>query len=159
MFKHNWDNEAPQITIERMDEPAHCHEINIEEVVNQPWFHEVKRYVEAQEYPEGASINDKKFLRRFSAKFFLSNGILYKRNHDFVLLRCIDKVEAERIMVELHKGTFCTHSSGHTVAKKILWESYYWSTIEVDCYQHSRTCHKCQIYADKIGRASCRERV
>ena len=39
----NWDNEAPQITIERMDEPAHCHEINTGEVVEQPWFHEIKK--------------------------------------------------------------------------------------------------------------------
>ena len=143
MFKLNWDNEAPQITIERMDEPAHCHDINTEEVVDRPWFHEVKRYLEAQEYPEGASVNDKKFLRRFSAKFFLSNGILYKLNHDSVLLRCVDKVEAERIMAELHEGTFGTHSSGHTMEKKILQESYYWSTMEAYCYQHSWTCHKC----------------
>ena len=84
MFKLKWDNEAPQITIERMDEPTHCHEINTEEVVDQPWFHEVKRYLGAQEYPEGALVNDKNFLRRFSAKFFLSNGILYKRNHDSI---------------------------------------------------------------------------
>ena len=38
-----------------------------------------------------------------------------------MLLRCVDKVEAEKIMVELHKGTFGTNSSGHTMAKKILW--------------------------------------
>ena len=112
MFKLNWDNDTPRITIERMDEQAHCHEINIEEVVNHPWFHEVKRYLEAQEYPEGASINHKKFLRRFSAKFFLSNGILYKRNHDSILLRCVDKIEEENIMAELHEGNFGTHSIG-----------------------------------------------
>ena len=63
MFKLNWDNEAPQITIKRMNEPAHCHEINTEEVVEQPWFHEIKRYLETRDYPEGASVNDKKFLR------------------------------------------------------------------------------------------------
>ena len=80
----------------------------------------MKRYLEAHEYPEDASVNDKKFLRRFTAKFFISNGILYKRNHDSTLLRCVDKNEAERIMVELHEGTFGTHSSGHTMAKKIL---------------------------------------
>ena len=137
MFKLKWDNEAPHITIELMEEPAHCHEINTEEVVDQPWFHEVKKYLEAQEYPEGASINDKKFLSRFSVKFFLSNDILYKRNHEYVLLRCVDKVEAERIMAGLHEGTFGTHSSGHTMAKKILREGYYWSTMETDCYQHS----------------------
>ena len=36
------------------------------------------------------------------------------------------------------------------MAKKILWAGYYWSTMEVDCYQHSQTCHKCQIYTDKM---------
>ena len=54
MFKVWWDNEAPQITIERLDKPAHCYDIETEEVTEKPWFHEVKRYFEAQEYPEGA---------------------------------------------------------------------------------------------------------
>ena len=75
----------------------------------------MKRYLEAQEYPEGASINDKKFLGRFSTKFFLSNGILYKRNHDSTLLCCMDKKEAKKIMEDMHEGIFGTHSSD------ILW--------------------------------------
>ena len=86
MFKVRWANEAPRITIERLNEPTHCCDLETEEVTEKPWYHEVKRYLEAQEYPEGASVNDKKFLRRFAAKFFLSNGILYKRNHDSTLL-------------------------------------------------------------------------
>ena len=63
MFKVNWDNEAPRITIERFDEPVYCYEIDTNE--EKPWYHEVRRYLEAQEYPKGASINDKKFLQRF----------------------------------------------------------------------------------------------
>ena len=47
MFKVRWDNEAPQITIERLNEPAHCCDIETEEVADKPWFHEVKRYLEA----------------------------------------------------------------------------------------------------------------
>ena len=50
----------------------------------------------------------------------------------------------------LHEGTFGTHSSGHTMTKKILRAGYFWSTMEADCYQHSRTCHKFQIYVDKV---------
>ena len=46
MFKIKWGNEAPQITIERMDEPAYYHEIDTEEVMDKPWFHEVRRYLE-----------------------------------------------------------------------------------------------------------------
>ena len=71
-------------------------------MTEKPCYHEVKRYLEAQEYPKGASVNDKKFLRRFAAKFFFNNGVLYKRNHDSTLLCYVDKTEAERIMAELH---------------------------------------------------------
>ena len=124
LFKARGNNEAPQITTERMDEPTYCRETGTEEVVDKPWFHEIKRYLEAQEYSEGASVNDKKFLRRLSAKFFLSNEVLYKRNHDSTLLRCIDKSEVEKIMVDLHEGTFGTHSNGHMMAKKILRAGY-----------------------------------
>ena len=63
MFKVRWDNEDLRITIERFDDCVHCDEIDIDE--EKPWYHEVRRYLKAQEYPEGASINDKKFLGRF----------------------------------------------------------------------------------------------
>ena len=53
MFKFIWDNEAPQITIERLDEPTHCYEVNTNKAEEKPWFHEMKKYLEAQEYPEG----------------------------------------------------------------------------------------------------------
>ena len=144
------DNEDPEITIERLYEPTYCYEIDTEGAVDKPWFHEVKRYLETQEYREGASINDKKLLRRFSGKFFLSNIVLYKRNHDSTLLRCVDKTEADKIMADMHEGTFGNHYSGNTMSKKILRVGYYWSTMEAVCYQHSWICHKCQIYADKV---------
>ena len=35
IFKVMWDNEAPWITIERLDEPAYCYEIYTEEVVTE----------------------------------------------------------------------------------------------------------------------------
>ena len=89
----------------------------------------MKRYLEAQAYLEGASINDKKFLRRFAAKFFLGNGVLYKCSHDSTLLRFVYKKETEKIMEDMHEGIFGTHSSGHMMAKKILRAGYYWSTM------------------------------
>ena len=150
MFKLRWDNEAPRITIERFDEPTHCYKMYTDGVEEKPWFYEVKRYLEAQEYPEGASINDNKFIRRFSAKFFSSNRILYRRNHDLTLLRCMEKKEAEKIMKDMHEGIFGAHSIRYTMAKKIMRAGYYWSTMETDCHHHSRTCHKCQIFADKV---------
>lgn len=150
MFKVRWPNEAPCIRIERFEEPAYC--IAIEEKVSnkKPWFYDIKRYLETQEYPSGISLTDKKYLRRLSAKFFLSGSTLYKRNHDMVLLHCVDQSESDSIIKEIHEGTFGTHANGHTMARKILRAGYYWLTIEHDCIQYARTCHKCQIYADKI---------
>ena len=52
MFRVRWDNEAPRITIERLDESAHCYEVDTDGVEEKPWYHEVKRYLETQEYPE-----------------------------------------------------------------------------------------------------------
>lgn len=93
---------------------------------------------------------DKKYLRKLSSKFFSSGWVLYKRNYDSVLLRCVDKQEANQIIMEIHEGSFGNHASGNIMVKKIFRVGYYWMTIEVDCYRHVQTCHKCQIYADKI---------
>ena len=148
MFKVKWDNEAPRITIEIFDEPAHCYELDTDE--QKPWYHEVKRYIKAQEYPEGASINDKKFLWIFSSKFFLSNGILYKRNHDSTLLWCMDKKEEDKIMEDMHGGIFGTHSSGHTMAKNILRAGYYWLIMETDCHYHLRIAISARFMSTKF---------
>ena len=51
MFKVRWHNEAPQITIERLNEPAHYCDIETEEVADKPWFHEVKRYLRLRSTP------------------------------------------------------------------------------------------------------------
>ena len=51
-----------------------------------PWYFDIKRYVECKEYPPKASDNNKRTLKRLTAGFFLSGNVLYKRNHDMVLL-------------------------------------------------------------------------
>jgi len=65
--------------------PAHCCPIE-EEKDGEPWFFDIKQYVEIKEYPPEAFDNDKRVLRRLVAGFFLSRSVLYKRNHDMVLL-------------------------------------------------------------------------
>ncbi|KAI5409488.1 hypothetical protein KIW84_055066 [Lathyrus oleraceus] len=48
------------------------------------------------------------------------------------------------------EGCEGVHAKGPATAKKILRAGYYWTTMEVDCYNFVKRCHKCQIYGDKI---------
>nr|XP_027189420.1 protein NYNRIN-like [Cicer arietinum] len=134
MFKITTNQDVPVIKIQQRDKPAYC--LSIEE--------------ELDEYPSGISENDKRVLRRLSMNFFLNGDVLYKRNHDMVLLRCVDKAEAEKIIQEVHEGSFGTHANEHAMARKILRAGYYWLTMESDCFNYVKKCHKCQIYADKV---------
>jgi len=108
MYKVKFHNEAPLIKVERRDEPAFC--LSIEEASDgTPWYHDIKVYIENQEYPANVSNRDKKTLRRLETKFFLNGDVLYKRNHDMVLLRCVEKHEPDLLIKEIHEGSFGTH--------------------------------------------------
>ena len=47
-----------------------------------------------------------------AAGFFMSGSILYKRNHDMTLMRCVDAKEANHMIEEGHEGSFGTHANG-----------------------------------------------
>ena len=97
MFKVNWDNEAPRITIEIFDKLVHCCGIDTDEV---PWRTRISR---------GRFNQQQEIHAEVLIQVLPSNGILYKRNHDSTLLRCVDKKEAEEIMEDIHDGLFGTH--------------------------------------------------
>ena len=129
MFKVSYLNNAPNIRILHYKEPAHVfpvHCLTTKDVTDEkPWYFNIKRYLEKQEYPEGAKIYDKWTLRRLASKFLLSGDILYKINYDSVLLTCVDRYEAESIIREIHEGSFGTNASGHSMDKKILRAGYF----------------------------------
>ena len=85
MFQLTPHGDLPYIEFRCRDKPAHCCLIE-EEHDGKPWYFNIKRYVESKEYPQEASNNDKRTLRGLAAGFFLNGNILYKRNHDMVLL-------------------------------------------------------------------------
>ncbi|KAI5425580.1 hypothetical protein KIW84_031405 [Lathyrus oleraceus] len=142
-------NEVPNISVMHVDRPTHV--FVIDEIKDEkPWYYDIKSFLQSQIYPPGASLKDKKTLRRLAGNFYLNGDVLYKRNFDMVLLKCVDRHEADLLMTEVHEGSFGTHSNGHAMAKKMLREGYYWLTMEFDCCKFVKKCHKCQIYADKI---------
>ncbi|KAK5845287.1 hypothetical protein PVK06_001457 [Gossypium arboreum] len=151
MIKVNKQEDVKPIRMSIYEIPAHCYNIEEdEEKDDHPWYHDILQYVKNREYPDQASENDKRTLRRLAIDYVLDGDILYKRRKDQVLLRCVDAVEARKILEEVHEGVCGTHANGFTMARQIMRFEYYWSTMEGDCVNYAKRCHKCQIYRDKI---------
>ena len=83
-------------------------------------------------------------------RFFLDGKVLYKKGKDQILLMCVDANETKKIVHEIHEGVCDTHARRHVMARQIMRAGYYWITLEGDCINYVRKCHKCQIYVDKI---------
>ncbi|XP_017635592.1 uncharacterized protein LOC108477571 [Gossypium arboreum] len=101
--------------------PAHCYNIEEdEEKDDHPWYHDILKYVKNHEYPDQASENDKRMLRSLAINYVLDGEILYKRRNDQVLLRCVDAVEANKILEEVYEGVCGTHANDFTMASQNL---------------------------------------
>ena len=55
-----------------------------------------------------------------SASYQIVEGILFRKNYDGVLLRCLEKEYAKKVMIDLHDGPAGGHFSGDTTTHKIL---------------------------------------
>ena len=67
-----------------------------------------------------------------------------------MLIRCLNKSEANTLMIQVHAGTCGPHKNGVLLAKKIMLQVYFWRTMEADCCRFVRKCHNCQIHSNFI---------
>ncbi|XP_012468804.1 uncharacterized protein LOC105786876 [Gossypium raimondii] len=117
------DMEPIQISI--YETPAHYYSIEKGENDDHPWYQGVLQYVKNREYPDQATENNKRTLRRLAIDYVLDGEILYKKGKDQVLLRYMDAVEAKRILEEVHEGICGTHVNGFIMARQIMRFRYY----------------------------------
>ena len=97
-------------------------------------------------YPEAAMAKDRRALRQLAARFVICGETLYRRSPDGMLLLCLDRASADRVMREVHTGVCGPHMGGHMLARKIMRTGYFWLTMETDCCQFVQRCPECQIH-------------
>lgn len=106
MIKVNKQEDVKPIRMSIYETPAHCYNIKKdEERDDHPWYHDILQYMKNREYPDQTSENDKRTLRRLAIDYVLDGDILYKRRKNQVLLRCVDAVEAKKILEEVHEAS------------------------------------------------------
>ncbi|KAI8568355.1 hypothetical protein RHMOL_Rhmol02G0191600 [Rhododendron molle] len=67
--------------------------------------------------------------------------------------------DAKRVMEEVHEGVCGPHMNGIMLAKKILRQGYFWSTMETECVEYVRRCRKCQIHANLAQKESVKTKA
>ncbi|XP_059288755.1 uncharacterized protein LOC132042153 [Lycium ferocissimum] len=101
MIQHPDSRYIDPVKIEIRDQPAHCAFVEAE-VDEKPWYVDIKMFLEKGEYPEGITLNQKRTIRKLANGFFLNKNVLYKRTPDLGLLRCVNSVEATKLIEEVH---------------------------------------------------------
>ena len=93
------------LLIETMFAPTYCCLIrHIEDQDELPWYHYIYQFLSCCAYPELASAKDRRALRHLAAKFVVCGDSLYRRWPDGLLLLCLDRASANRVMREVHAG-------------------------------------------------------
>ncbi|RVW48325.1 Transposon Tf2-2 polyprotein [Vitis vinifera] len=139
------------LLIESRSAPAYCCLIDdVEPDDGLPWYHDIYHFLRLGVYPEAATAKDKRALRQLATRFVICGETLYRRSPDGMLLLCLDRASADRVMREVHAGVCGPHMGGHMLARKIMRTGYFWLTMETDCCQFVQRCPECQIHGDLI---------
>jgi ribonuclease HI/transposase InsO family protein len=115
-----------------------------------PWYNDIRFCLEHGSTPRHLDPAKRRALRLKSASFHLVNGILFRQSFDGVLMRCLEKDEAEKVLLELHAGEAGGHFGGDTTAHKVLRVGYYWPTLFKDAHVLCRKCIICQKASGRL---------
>jgi hypothetical protein len=107
------------------------------------WYEDIKFCLIHGSTPPHLDPQKRRALRLKSASFHLINGILFRQNFDGILMHCLEKVEVEKNLLELHAGEAGGHFGGDTTAHKVLRVGYYWPNLFRDAHA---LCRKCVIF-------------
>ncbi|GJS37779.1 reverse transcriptase domain-containing protein [Tanacetum coccineum] len=85
-------------------------------------------------------------LRIKARQYELLEGILYMHSFLKPWLRCVEPLQADYVIWEIHEGSCSMHAGPRSVVAKAMWSGYYWPTMHRDAREIIRKCKDCQIH-------------
>ena len=125
--EEGWDNEVDMLQNEVLYIPASTNS----------WYNDLKYYLTHGSSPNHLDAHKKRDLRLKSTQYQLIDGVLFRQNYDQVLLRCLEKDDAEHILTKLHDGPIGGHFNEETTTHKVLRVGYYWPTLFKYAHAHA----------------------
>eukprot|EP00253_Pinus_taeda_P012820 PITA_12820 len=104
--------------------------------------------------PPNLSYKNKRAIRLKAKNFTIIDNVLFKKNYDSVLLRCLEKAEAQKVLQELHDGPAGGHFGADTTSHKIIHAGYYWPTLFRDAHEYVRKCLNCQTASGRQSKSA-----
>eukprot|EP00253_Pinus_taeda_P031966 PITA_31966 len=104
--------------------------------------------------PPNLSYKNKRAIRLKAKNFTIIDDVLFRQNYDSVLLRCLEKQEAQRVLQELYDRPAGGHFGADTTAHKIIHAGYYWPTLFRDAHEYVRKCRNCQSSSGRQNKSA-----
>jgi len=98
------------------------------------WYNDLKYFLVNKSNPSHLNAQKRWALRLKASCYQLINDILFIKNFDNVLLRCLEKDDAEKVIIYLDDGLAGGHYNEETTTHKILRVGYYWKTLFKDAH-------------------------
>ena len=113
------------------------------------WYRNIVFFLQNLSLPEGLTRTQGRALKLKSASFCIKDNLLFWKDPLGVLLRCVTKEEAVKVMTEFHDSICGGHHYWKTTAHKILRAGYYWPCVFSDVFAFVKACNKCQRFQGK----------
>ena len=114
------------------------------------WYDDIIFYLIHGNSPPTLDFKKCRTLRLKATPYHFVDNVLVCKIYDGVFLSCIEKLEVDILLVDLHAGLAGGHYSGETTSHKVLREGYYWPTMLKYTYNIVRKCEPCQKCVGKL---------
>jgi hypothetical protein len=125
-----------------------------EPLVDSEWYRDIVFYLRSGQFPVTMNPKERRTLKMKENQYVLIVDILFRRNYDGILLRCIDENQAQELMREFHEGICGGHFAPTATSHKIIRVGFYWPSIFRDSYATIRKCVSCQQFSGKMKRSA-----
>ena len=141
-------DEATHQHIKVQYSPSHIEEEVSPIDVGSSWMTPITQYLEEGTLPLNPV--EARKLKVRSTRFTIIRGTLYKRGISLPYLGCLDKMEADYMMREVHEGIYGNHAGARSLVHKLVRARYYWPTMQKDAISYTRACDKCPRFGNLI---------
>jgi hypothetical protein len=119
--------------------------INI--IKGEDWRTPIMAYL--HHYYEPNSKIEKIRMQQWVRDYQIVGNKLYKTSISGPLLRCLNKVEGQEILWEIHVGICRAHIGARALAVNVLQQRFYWLAMIDDAAKLVSTCEGCQKFSHR----------